>query len=367
MRQLSSKSLSKDNIVEAMNKEIVPFLRELRTFVLNINVSGVSDADVLELDYSPDEYVPEVVAGVTTAITQLSSHLKGINEALADLNQSVQLAQDDATQALADAAAAQSAADAAQADATQALSDAADAQADATAALASVTAIETPDFSNYFTPVGAWLLDSTRTTDLSGNGITLAETGTMRLSSSYAHGLASTRFSANDYLNSSDLSLNITGAWSSEIVACILTMTAGGALVTWAGNTEVEANNITWTLGRVSNGTGVIGGLYWERAAAADVNISEHGIMPTGEWFHLCQTRSAGGDFKTYINGVLTGSSNGLNMPIGGSTGRLSVGGIDVTMMNGFLAQYLAVYNTELSAANALFLAQKRLAGVGYP
>jgi hypothetical protein len=168
-----------------------------------------------------------------------------------------------------------------------------------------------------------------------------------------------------NFLSSTSAGLNITGAWSGEaVVRCYgaATVTNGGAFVEWAGATEVEANNITWTIGRMAS-SGIIGGTYWEQAAAADVNISEHGLFPTDEWVHICQTRSSSGRFRTYLNGIQTAETVGLTMPTGGGTGRFSIGGANTTMQNPFLCQYVAIYSAELTAAEVLTLAKKRMAG----
>jgi hypothetical protein len=339
------------------------------------------DADKLDIDYTPTNYTPSASTPVSDSEFHLAGHLAGIDAVLGDVA-------DDASDAVSAASAAQSAAEE---HATRHIKDGDDeldgdlvdidfgptyytptmtspaTDLDHLAAHLSgidiaLRDLEIPDFANYHSPLGAWLLGSSRTTDLSGNGITLTEVGTQRLSGSYAQGLECSYFNTSSYLTATSSSLNVTGAWSGEMVVRISTMTNSGALANWAGTTEVEANNITWTIGRCSS-VGVVGGLYWERASAVDVSINEHGVIPQHEWVHLVHTRSSSGDFKTYVNGVLTGSTTGLNMPVGGSTGRMSIGGVDTTMHNGFLAQYMAIYGADLTASQVLELARKRMAG----
>lgn len=133
MRALSNKPASRDNVHDVLNREVIPFLRELERAVRAIPTTGTTtDPDELLLTYLPGGYTRVIAPAVTTALEMLSSHFNGIStqfvdiEALlADLADAVAAAEDAAADAEAAALAAQSAADDAQdaADAAQATVD----------------------------------------------------------------------------------------------------------------------------------------------------------------------------------------------------------------------------------------------------
>jgi hypothetical protein len=122
VRALSNKPASKDNVHDVLNREVIPFLRELERAVRAIAESGSStDPDELLLTYLPTGYTRVIAPAVTTALEMLSSHFNGISTQfvdieglLTDLDDAVAAAEDAAADAAAAAVAAQAAADDAQ-------------------------------------------------------------------------------------------------------------------------------------------------------------------------------------------------------------------------------------------------------------
>lgn len=90
MKAISRKPLTKDNVVEALNLEIIPLLRELRTALLSLeeadglvaahavtHTAGQSDpifGNLIEVAYPPTNYI--------AALGILLAHLSGIDSAL---------------------------------------------------------------------------------------------------------------------------------------------------------------------------------------------------------------------------------------------------------------------------------------------
>lgn len=225
------------------------------------------------------------------------------------------------------------------------------------------------DFDNYYAPTAAYLFaQGEHLTDRSGNGITLTESSaSVRFGPSYVRGLNAVRLSAALLeLRSTNIALNLTGAWSGEFVFNPLTWTNNQFLASWRdlAGSETEANNITWSLG-LAAGSAVsdpFAGEYWEFGAGTGVAITAHGYIPPGGtnggsagWMHLVQTRSAAGRFRSYVNGRLIHEQTGLTMPTGGTTAQLRIGGQFV------LAQYCSIYSQELDGDQVVDLAQKRM------
>jgi len=76
MKGISPKPVDKENIVDAMNKEIIPLLREMRNFF--------GDAGAFGLTFIPIHYT-RVVTRPARRIWQLANHLKGIDDELGAL------------------------------------------------------------------------------------------------------------------------------------------------------------------------------------------------------------------------------------------------------------------------------------------
>lgn len=324
------------------------------------------DADKLDIDYSPVNYTSSTAVSLTTSTEELTSHLKGLDTAVGNAlsaanthaSRHIRGGADELDGDLVDI-------DFVPTTYTRTVTSPATNEEHLTAHLSgldiAVGAVTKPDFATYFSPIGAWLLDSTRTTDLSGNGRTLTATGTMRLGPSFVSGLASTYIDNSSFLTSTDSAFNLLGAVTIEAVVNPAVFTGGGIMAAWAGNGSTEALNITWTLGRAAS-TGILGGTVWERAAGIVVSLSELGRLPTGEWLHFVQTRASDGvTLRTYMNGTLISTGVASNAPTGGTSGRLSIGGTDTTAY-GFWGQYLAIYGSELSGADVLTLARRRMA-----
>lgn len=225
------------------------------------------------------------------------------------------------------------------------------------------------DFANYYSPVAAYLFaEGNHLTDRSGNSITLtASASPVKFGPSYVLGYNAVRLSSGLLeLRSTNTALNLIGAWSGEVVVNPFTWVNNNYLASWRdfAGSETEANNISWTLGGAggSAATDAFGGAYWEFGAGTDVIPTGHGYLPPGGsaggsagWIHVCQTRSSGGRLRTYVNGRLIFEATGLTMPTGGSTAQMRIGG------QFGLYQYSAFYNQELTGAQVLDLAQKRM------
>jgi hypothetical protein len=90
MRAISPKPVSSDNVIEALNREIIPLLRELRRLVqlheeaggtvpahALTHITGGSDeiaGDLLDIGFTPENYLQ--------TLARLDGHLEGIDNAL---------------------------------------------------------------------------------------------------------------------------------------------------------------------------------------------------------------------------------------------------------------------------------------------
>lgn len=76
MKGISPKPVDKDNVVDTLNKEIIPLLREMRRFF--------SDAGTFSLVFVP-EHSSRTLTGSVKRLWQLAAHLKGIDNELGAL------------------------------------------------------------------------------------------------------------------------------------------------------------------------------------------------------------------------------------------------------------------------------------------
>lgn len=82
MKGISPKPVDKESVVDALNKEIIPLLREMRKFF--------GDAGVFALTFIPDHYTRSVVLPARRT-WQLVAHLKGIDSQLGALRAELNL------------------------------------------------------------------------------------------------------------------------------------------------------------------------------------------------------------------------------------------------------------------------------------
>lgn len=75
MRGISPKPVDKDSLVDAMNKEIIPLLREMRKLL--------SDGGSVAVAFVPDHYTR--LTAPARWVWQLVAHLKGIDQELGAL------------------------------------------------------------------------------------------------------------------------------------------------------------------------------------------------------------------------------------------------------------------------------------------
>jgi hypothetical protein len=218
------------------------------------------------------------------------------------------------------------------------------------------------DFGNYYSPVAAYLLSgANKTTDRSGNGHTLSVVGTPQEAQSHVAGVTCTRLTSTAYYTCGDAALNLTGAMSVE--ALINAESGTGVLAGWGGSGETAATNITWSVGSGGSSNN-LGGVEWEHGGGVnDSSAAAYAFLAPGSWIHLVHTRSALGRFRTYINGVMVYEVTGLTMPTDGSSGVMNLGGaVGGSTVRTHLATHYGIYDQELTAAQVLDLAQKRLA-----
>jgi len=73
MKGISPKPVDKDNVVDALNREIIPLLREMRSFF--------GDAGTFGMGFVPQNYTRTLSTGIKR-LWQLGAHLKGIDVVL---------------------------------------------------------------------------------------------------------------------------------------------------------------------------------------------------------------------------------------------------------------------------------------------
>jgi hypothetical protein len=329
-RQLSTKPVSKEDVDVALNREIVPYIRQVAQDAASAG---------------------EVAEAAAIAAGEASDSAAAAQLAAENAQASADAAADSAQDAIDAAALADAAADAAQ--------DAADLAASAAYEAGRV------DLRTYYSPEAAWDFSAPtgNVVDKTGNGHTFVEeTSPVPLPAPGASaGLIARRCTGSTKFSCADTALNILGAWSGEILCNGTTFAQGGYLMAWTGSSELQNANATWTLAPIGTGGNTIGGRVWENSTGVDVTIPVVAALNTGVWIHILQTRNLSGRFRTYLNGQMVDERT-LAMPTGGGNASfLYLGGSVEGVASTFLTQYAAIYTVELTAAQALDLAEKRL------
>jgi hypothetical protein len=80
MRGVSPKPVDLTNIVEALNKELIPLIREMRRLL--------SEGGAMTMLFVPSSYTRTLTAGVRR-IWQLGAHLRGIDNELGALHEKI--------------------------------------------------------------------------------------------------------------------------------------------------------------------------------------------------------------------------------------------------------------------------------------
>jgi Concanavalin A-like lectin/glucanases superfamily len=208
-------------------------------------------------------------------------------------------------------------------------------------------------------PLGHWILGSTPTVDLSGNSKTLT-------------GSASAVMPSLDYVNQSiqtggllrtDSAFQLFGAVSGECVVCPASISALQVLMAYGGNGETLDTNFAWYLSISS--TGLLE--YLHETGAGTNHFVGGGKVLVGQWLHLAFTRDAAGTgVKLYTNGLQCGAGTTALAPAGATSAQLGVMRSPEAAAGAFTgaAAMVAIYNSELSAAQILALAKRRLRGI---